>query len=60
MFANQKLVLRSYTSLYGIFMSASLTLFCYITDIVKKYTSNDKKQTQVWHMRSKMSQMVKI
>ena len=29
MFANLKLVLRSYTSLYGIFMSASLTLFCY-------------------------------
>ena len=27
MFANLKLVLRSYTSLYGIFMSASLTLF---------------------------------
>ena len=26
MFANLKLVLRSYTSLYGIFMSASLTL----------------------------------
>ena len=30
MFANLKLVLRSYTSLYGIFMSASLTLFIYI------------------------------
>ena len=29
MFANLKLVLRSYTSLYGIFMSASLTLFIY-------------------------------
>ena len=29
MFANLKLVLRSYTSLYGIFMSASLTLFSY-------------------------------
>ena len=27
MFANLKLVLRSYTSLYGIFMSANLTLF---------------------------------
>ena len=27
MFENLKLVLRSYTSLYGIFMSASLTLF---------------------------------
>ena len=27
MFANLKLVLRSYTSLYSIFMSASLTLF---------------------------------
>ena len=26
MFANLKIVLRSYTSLYGIFMSASLTL----------------------------------
>ena len=26
MFANLKLVLRSYTSLYGIFMSASVTL----------------------------------
>ena len=30
MFANLKLVLRSYTSLYGIFMSASLTLYIYI------------------------------
>ena len=29
MFANLKLVLRSYTSLYGIFMSACLTLFIY-------------------------------
>ena len=29
MFANLKLVLRSYTSLYGIFMSASLNLFIY-------------------------------
>ena len=31
MFANLKLVLRSYTSLYGIFTSASLTLFIYTT-----------------------------
>ena len=30
MFAILKLVLRSYTSLYGIFMSACLTLFVYI------------------------------
>ena len=29
MFANLKLVLRSYTSFYGIFMGASLTLFSY-------------------------------
>ena len=29
MFANLKLVLRSYTSLYSIFMSANLTLYCY-------------------------------
>ena len=29
MFANLKLVLRGYTSLYGIFMSASLTLYIY-------------------------------
>ena len=29
MFANLKLVLRSYTSLYGIFMSASLSLYIY-------------------------------
>ena len=29
MFANLKLVLRRYTSFYGIFMSASLTLFSY-------------------------------
>ena len=29
MFADLKLVLRSYTSLYGIFMSASLTLYIY-------------------------------
>ena len=29
MFANLKLVLRRYTSLYGIFMSASLTLYSY-------------------------------
>ena len=32
MFANLKLVLRSYTSLYGIFMSASLTLYIYTLD----------------------------
>ena len=31
MFANLNLVLRSYTSLYGIFMSASLTLYIYST-----------------------------
>ena len=30
MFANLKLVLRSYKSLYGIIMSASLTLFSYM------------------------------
>ena len=30
MFANLKLVLRRYMSLYGIFMSASLTLYSYI------------------------------
>ena len=30
MFANLKIVLRSYTCLYGIFMSASLTLYIYI------------------------------
>ena len=29
MFANLKLVLRRYMSLYGIFMSASLTLYIY-------------------------------
>ena len=29
MFAKLKLVLRRYTSLYGIFMSASLTLYSY-------------------------------
>ena len=29
MFGNLKLVLRRYTSLYGIFMSASLTLYIY-------------------------------
>ena len=29
MFANLKLVLQRYTSLYGIFMSASLTLYIY-------------------------------
>ena len=29
MFANLKIVLRRYTSLYGIFMSASLTLYSY-------------------------------
>ena len=34
MFANLKLVLRSYTSLYGIFMSASLTLYIYIITII--------------------------
>ena len=33
MFANLKLVLRSYTSLYGIFMSASLNLYIYIYDL---------------------------
>ena len=35
MFANLKLVLRSYTSLYGIFMSVSLTLFSYSRQMVK-------------------------
>ena len=35
MFANLKFVLRSYTSLYGIFMSASLTLYIYNIDIAK-------------------------
>ena len=34
MFASLKLVLQSYTRLNGIFMSASLTLFCYIASIV--------------------------
>ena len=38
MFANLKLVLRSYTSLYGIFTSASLTLYIYNkNDPLKKY-----------------------
>ena len=34
MFANLKLVLRSYTSSYGIFMSACLTLYIYIFESV--------------------------
>ena len=34
MLANLKLVLRSYTSLYGILMSASLTLFSYTAKLV--------------------------
>ena len=34
MFANLKLVLRRYTSLYGIFMSASLTLYSYNIKLV--------------------------
>ena len=37
MFANLKLVLRRYTSLYGIFMSASLTLYIYNFVIGKNY-----------------------
>ena len=36
MFTNLKLVLRSYTSLYGIFMSASLTLYIYSCVVVYK------------------------
>ena len=37
MFANLKLVLRSYTSLYGIFMSASLILLSHITNEILYY-----------------------
>ena len=37
LFANLKLVLRSYTGLYGIFVSASLTLFSYTNK--DKYTN---------------------
>ena len=37
MFANLKLVLRSYTSLYGIFMSACLTLFIYTVRQIADY-----------------------
>ena len=36
MFANLKLVLRRYTSLYGIFMSASLTLYSYSKTCLKR------------------------
>ena len=36
MFANLKLVLRRYTCLYDIFMSASLTLYSYILERMKK------------------------
>ena len=45
LFANLKLVLRSYTSLYGIFMSASLTLYRYnpIYDICKYILYGDTK-----------------
>ena len=39
MFANLKLVLRSNTSLNGIFMSASLTLYIYNANILKNTTS---------------------
>ena len=35
MFANLKIVLRRYTSLYGIFMSASLTLYSYATGVLQ-------------------------
>ena len=42
MFANLKLVLRSYTSLYGIFMSASLTLFCYSLKIDENRCKQNK------------------
>ena len=46
LFANLKLVLRSYTSLYGIFMSASLTLYCY-TNFGKEYLVMCKVYTDV-------------
>ena len=39
MFANLKLVLRSYTSLYGIFMSASLTLYAFMTWLINSVYS---------------------
>ena len=41
MFANLKLVLRRYTSLYGIFMSASLTLYGYT--FVKMFLNNSEE-----------------
>ena len=47
MFENLKLVLRSYTSLYGIFMSASLTLYIYIkiTLYIGKYYCKHRMST---------------
>ena len=45
MFANLKLVLRSYTSLYGIFMSASLTLKSYIIEAALFVKITTTKQT---------------
>ena len=42
-FANLKLVLRRYTSLCGIFMSASLTLFIYISSGKVRVVATDKR-----------------
>ena len=52
MFANLKLVLRSYTSLHGIFMSASLTLYSYNGNLFLftiKYLTNTDVPAQLAH-----------
>ena len=46
MFTNLKLVLRSYTSLYGIFMSASLTLYTFCLFV------NIEIKTFGWHIQN--------
>ena len=45
MFANLKIVLRSYTSLYGIFTSASLTLFI-LNFVIGKYYCKHRMSTK--------------
>ena len=47
MSANLKLVLRSYTSLYGIFMSASLTLSIYIQYVGMIHLSEQVKLAEL-------------
>ena len=60
MYVNLKLVLRSYTSLYGIFMSACLTLFIYISALHYDRNANcqhDESQSMISSLRTKFRLM---